>query len=382
MIGAVDLSGGGGANVTNIDDFQTTGTTDFTTAATAPGGVFVREFIHSGFTTPASTPNTIEGINYDRTNFVQEGAKLLSNISQIINEDNTFATPSTKLIDVAGASTLGGTRLKLEGTTVAGAAYTAQIDLSAGGSTFSLNGGITNYTIYNTDNPRTAVAADEMTYQQLMDVITMAVTGSLPATTASASDYDSAIAAANTKGSTSLDYAGRLVFEDKTAAITQASLSVYDNSSSTYPATESVTTGAGLMFNANNALTIRDPKNDFFNRLEEIIQSVEQEKYRADGTDTVDPRNGGIQNAIRMIDDLHDHIIRTQTEIGSYSQLFDNTSKRTDMLIISAKSLRSEVIDTDMAEATLRLQQLNLNYQALYSSISKVSQLSLVNYLS
>ncbi len=382
MVGAVDFSGGTGANVTDIDDLQTTGTTDFTTAITAPGGVYVKEFTRSGLTTPASTLNTIEGINYDRTNFVKEGAKLLSNISQIVNSNNAFTTPSTKLIDAAGVSTMNGTRFKLEGTTVGGATYTAQIDFGPAGSTFfSLDGGITKYPIYNASTPRTAVAADEMTYQQLMDVINMVVTGTIPGSTTSDADYDTAITTANTKGSTTLDYAGRLVLEDKTATITKAALSIYDNTSDTYPATEGVTNGPSLVFNANSALTVRDPKNDFFTRLEEIIQSVEQGKYRADGSNPSDPRNGGIQNAIQMIDDLHDHVIRVHTEIGSYSQLFDITSKRTDMLIVSAKTLRSEVLDTDIAEATLRLQQLNLNYQAMFSSISKVSQLSLVNYL-
>lgn len=378
MVGAVDFSGAGAANVTDIDALQT-GTTDFTAIGTNP--LFIKEFTRSGLSTPTSTSNTIEGINYDRTNFVQQGAKLLSNISQIANSDNAFATPSTKLIDVSGVSTLAGKQLKLEGTTITNVPYTAQIDLNAGGSTFSLDGGITNYTIYNTNTPRTAVAANEMTYQQLMDVVNMVVTGSLPGTTTSDADYDTAISTANTKGSTTLDYAGHLVFEDKTATLTKAALSLYDNTSDTYPATEAVTSGPSLVFNANSALTIRDPKNDFFTRLEEIIQSVEQGKSRPDGSDLFDPRNGGIQNAIQMIDDLHDHVIRVHTEIGSYSQLFDITTKRTDMLIISAKTLRSEVIDTDIAEATLRMQQLNLNYQAMFSSISKVSQLSLVNYL-
>ncbi|MBD3799514.1 MAG: flagellar hook-associated protein, partial [Epsilonproteobacteria bacterium] len=38
-------------------------------------------------------------------------------------------------------------------------------------------------------------------------------------------------------------------------------------------------------------------------------------------------------------------------------------------------------IDTDIAEATLRMQQLSLNYQALLSNITKISKLSLVNYV-
>jgi flagellar hook-associated protein 3 FlgL len=51
------------------------------------------------------------------------------------------------------------------------------------------------------------------------------------------------------------------------------------------------------------------------------------------------------------------------------------------MLEISSKSLRSSIIDTDLAEASLSLAQLNTNYQAMLSTVSKISKLSLVNYL-
>ncbi|MCI4407132.1 MAG: hypothetical protein JHC35_07600, partial [Sulfuricurvum sp.] len=51
------------------------------------------------------------------------------------------------------------------------------------------------------------------------------------------------------------------------------------------------------------------------------------------------------------------------------------------LLIVNTKKLQSDVIDTDMAESASRMQQLSLNYQALLSNISKVSKLSLVNYM-
>lgn len=391
MIGAVDYDGTD-ALVTDIDALQA-GTTDFMTAVTT-GQVYVKEFTRSGFTTPTGTLNTIEGINYDRTNFVQDGAKLISNASQIVKSDNSFATPSTRLGAVASGTTydaindryagLEGTVLNLEGTNIDGLEYRLQVNLAVPSTVTGTVGGaaITSFTIYDADTARTPTDAGKMTYQQLLDVVNMAVGGSLPAADTPAA-YDAAITAANARSDTSLDYAGRIVFIDKTVTTTQASLSLYDNSSDTYPAADTTSnTGPALVFNANSALTVRDPKNDFFARLEEMIQSVEQGKYRSDGTDPIDPRNGGIQDAIQMIDDLSDHVTRMQTESGSYSQTLVAASERTEMLIISTKSLQSDVIDTDIAEATLRLQQLSLNYQALFSGIDRISKLSLVNYLS
>jgi flagellar hook-associated protein 3 FlgL len=82
-----------------------------------------------------------------------------------------------------------------------------------------------------------------------------------------------------------------------------------------------------------------------------------------------------------MIDDLTEHVSRLQAESGSYSQVLQSSSDRNSLLIVNSQKLRSEIIDTDIAEATLRMQQLSLNYQAMLSTISKVSKLSLVNYL-
>ena len=82
-----------------------------------------------------------------------------------------------------------------------------------------------------------------------------------------------------------------------------------------------------------------------------------------------------------ILGSLNDHVSRMQTKAGAQSQSLDAASKRSELLLTNTKILRSEVLDTDIAEATMRLQQLSLNYQAMYSSVSKISRLSLVNYI-
>lgn len=384
MVGAVDFDPAAGdtADVANIDNLQPSvtvpSTSDFLNIIDGSKTLYVKEFTRSGLTTPTGTPNTIQGINYDRTNFAREGAKLLSNVSQIVKSDNAFASPSTKLIDVTGNTTLVGTTLNLQGTNVDGFNFDIQINLAAASSiSGTVNGvAITPFNIYNADTARSVAGADEVTYQQLLDVVNMTMSGSLP-TANTALQYDAAVTAGNALSSTTLDYAGRMLFEDKVNPTTQAAMSLYDSTSADY----SVTSGAAFAFNANSALTLRDPKTDFFTKIEEIIRSVEENKRRADGTENGDLRNFGVQNGIQMMDDLSDHVSRLQTEAGSYSQVLQASSDRSDLLIVSTKKLQSEVIDTDIAEATLRMQQLTLNYQALLSNISKVSKLSLVNYL-
>ena len=379
MVGAVDFDSAGtdAADVSSNIDLLQAGTTNFEDVIASPiiNSLYVKEFTKSGLDS-SNAANTIDGIDYDRTNFTQNGAQLTSNISQIDKNTNAYVSSASKLIDVAGVSNLDGKQLLLTGSNITGAAFTAQINLATAGSTFSLDNGVTNYNIFTATAPRAAVDANQMTYQQLLDVVNMAMSGTLPASNTSAG-YDTAITTANTLSSTTLDNAGKIVFEDKSAPVTQATMSLYDASSSNY----SGVTGSALTFNANSALTVRDPKTDFFAQIEEVIQSVEQGKIRSDGLDSRDPRNVGIQNSIQIMDDLSDHVSRLQTESGSYSQVLLASSDRSDLLIINTKMLQSDIIDTDIAEATLQLQQLSLSYQAMLSTISKVSKLSLVNYL-
>jgi flagellar hook-associated protein 3 FlgL len=398
MVGAVDFDGTNKADVNDIDDLNT-GESDYSAVKSGANHLFVHEFLKSGFDPASGAANKIEGIVYDRTQFSKDGAKLSSNVPQVLKQYNTsstpyveldknaFATPSTKISDVADAKkeilpstnpktyTLDGTTFNLSGKDINGNSFTAIIDFNSSGSTFSLDGGATNYNIYNMDTNRKAVPADEMTYQQLMDVVNMVVTNKLPASTNSPSDYDTAIKASYKKGKTELSYDGKITFNDLTSGNTQASMALYDANSDDFTKDASVMT-----FNANDALTIVDPKTDFFKNLDEAITAIEDHKLYPDASEG-HLRNQGIENAISMLDKLQTHVSRLHAKVGAQSNTLTNSMERTSLLEVSTMSLRSSVIDTDLAEASLKLQQLTLNYQAMLSTVGKVSQLSLVNYL-
>lgn len=329
----------------------------------------------------------IDSLLYDRTEFSKDGARLSSSSPQIIRGTNAFAVSSTKLSEVADisqgtAGTLDGTSFILEGTNINGTPYSVQIDLASAGSTFSLDTDLDGvydngtYNIFDVGTPRAAVDADEMTYKQLMDVMNMVVTGNLPAAAPGTSaQYDTAIETADLMGRTFLSHDGKIQFEEIGTGNTQASIALYDANSGDFTADASVMT-----FNTNNAITVRDPKTDFFKTLDEIIKSVENYKLYPDSS-SGDVRNVGIENAIAMMDDLQDHVYRAHSQVGVQSNALRTSLERTELLEISSKSLRSSVVDTDLAKASLSLAQLNTNYQAMLSTVGKISQLSLVNYL-
>jgi len=378
MVGAVDFSGGAAANVTDIDDLDV-GQTNFaeiiTPTVTPPTNpdLFVKEFVKSGLTSTATAATNIEGLVYDRTEFTSNGATLSSNVSQIVRDDNSFAENTTKLSEVF-SGTLDGKVLKLEGIQVNGTtSYDVSINLLDSGSTFTIGGN--TYDFFNVDG--NSVPADDLSYKQMMDLVNVVVTGGFPDAGYgnTATEFHDKVKDSTLVGETFLSYDGKIQFGQIGTSDTQATLALYDANSDDFS-----NPAAGITFNANNALTVTDPKTDFFKSIDEIIQAVEEYKNEPDAS-SGSSRGIGIQNGIAMMNDLMNHIARSHTMVGANSNTLNTALERTSILEISTMSLRSSVIDTDLAEASLRLSQLTLNYEAMLSTVSRVSELSLVNYL-
>ena len=390
MVGAVDFNDGGAADVTDIDNLDG-GETNFNTVLTGANKLFVKEFVKSGFQPAAGAATNIEGLVYDRTQFKVSGSDITSNVAQVRRDNNAFAQPSTKLSEVfdlsqGNAGTLDGTVLNLDGKDINGNNYSYQIVLdendpanaAKNGSYFTPDNGATKYYIYDMDpDGRKAVPADEMTYAQLLDVMNMVVTNNLPATGTSATDYDNAAKASKTEGRSYLSYDGKVAFKDLLHGVTKATIALSDSNSDDFSAGAPASVAT---FNANDALMIRDPKNDFFQSIDDMIRSVEEYKTYPDVT-TGDPRVIGMEGAIGRFDALQDHVLSMHSRVGAQSNTLEQAKARVEVLDAAAQTLRSSVIDTDLAEASLQLQQLSVNYQALLSTVGKVSQLSLINYL-
>ncbi len=328
------------------------------------------EFNKSALSANSSATGSESAI-YDRVFFSKDGANLSSNVSQTLSSDNSFAVDSTKLSEVFSSLS---SSLDIEGKRLDGSTFNINVSL---GSPASVSGDY-NYNISNGDGVDTNGA--DVTYRQFLDVINNAINNqdpsSAPVVPPAQNSYQSAIQESNKLSEVELSADGKISFRDLNNNPTLADISIADSNSDDF----SNTNGAIATFQTNNALTIRDPKTDFFARIEEAIVAVESHNAYPDGNDD-NARNGGIQNAIQIIDDVSEHVFRTQSQTGAQSNAIDSQIQRTDTLIVTTQTLRSEIVDTDIADSILRLNQLSLNYQAMMSTISRVSQLSLVNYL-
>lgn len=171
---------------------------------------------------------------------------------------------------------------------------------------------------------------------------------------------------------------GRLIFKDNTTNNpTLMNIGFTFNNAQVDMHTEE---GPVLSFSGNNAITVDQSEVDFFAQLDQAIDAVRSGSYRADA-DNGDPRNMGIQNSITVIDHLLDHVSRLHTENGANGQSLQLTYEKTEMLILNVTELKSLVLDTDVGESIVKMNQQTVAYQALLSSLSRINQLNLTNYL-
>ena len=322
-------------------------------------------------TTAASGFSIPDSINYTQRGFEKDGNELTSNVSQVIKSSNTYATASTKLSEVAGVSTLNGKSLTLDFTDIDGNSKTATINLSNAGSTFTV--GTQTFSIYNGNGSTTS--ADDVTYKQVTDIMSMITSNTLPSST-TAADYNTAINSAKSSVEVSLNYKGQLNIVDKTASQSQIEFSMYDSDAGDY----SGTTSTALSFMANDSVTIENPTIDMFAQLNEMIDAVRSGNFRMDSTSD-DPRNMGIQNALSTLDHLADHVAKEHTKIGAYSNALSDAKEMTDTLKVNVETVQTEIVGVDITEAYLQYSQISTSFQAMLSAISKVNSMSLLDYM-
>jgi flagellar hook-associated protein 3 FlgL len=215
------------------------------------------------------------------------------------------------------------------------------------------------------------------TYGQLNSVISMVATGNLPDPENKTPGYYDAVKKAQDSIKVEMNSKGQIEITDLTNSSSKIELSIFDSTTNSFRDKDEA---PALTFQSNNAITVDDQHVDFFDRLDAAIDAVTKGIYQAD-SDSDDPRNAGIQNAIKSVDHLNDHISKMQTIAGSQSQRLQYSVERTEIMVVHVRELRSNVIDTDLAEVANELNQRTLNYQAMLASVSKVNGLSLVNYM-
>ncbi len=375
----------------NILDFSLVAATDKTAAYGAAGGANVTnpatlvtntdmqitEFNKSNYKQVNGAD--VNPFRYDTASFHKDGKHVTADVPQVVLEDQTYATNATKLSEVAGKS-LDGEEFTLQTVDVDGNPQTVTINLGAV-STFTVDpaGAATTYTIYGEEDGlgnATTTSADDMTYRQLNDIISMLTANELPATTANPDDYNAAINDARDKVEVNIDYRGRIDVVDMEHAVTKIEVGLYNSNAGDFTAGEE----SELTFSSNNALVIDEPNVDLFKDIDQMIKAVEYKMNHAD-SESEEILNIGIEAGIKRLDHLNDHIIKQHAKIGTISNTLKTSNERAELLTLNVSSIQSEIIDVDIGESLLKLKQYMMGYQAILQASSKINTLSLVNFI-
>ncbi len=346
----------GAAKVDSLDDFKLPAAQDLKITSFIQGD-------RSNFDNDA--------IISDNVKFLKKGNSVTGSTSQVVKGTNRFATDSTKLSEVAGGP-LDMQKFTITGKDKNGLDFEVTLNL---GNVSTVTIDATDYQI--PDNQGNPTKADDLTYRQLNDIVAMAVSNTKPDSN-SVADYNEAVSNSRRGVSVELDYRGRMKVTDMVNPSSKIELSIYGEHAGKFADTQ--TEGSLLSFSQNNAITIDEPYVDIFKDLDRMINAVENSIYQADSS-SLDPRNPGIEAALARLDHISDHVSKSHTAIGSFSNALKSAEERSELLSLNIKSIQSTIIDIDIGESYLKLNQLAMNYQAILQATSKINSLSLVNYM-
>ncbi|PAF41870.1 flagellar hook-associated protein FlgL [Helicobacter sp. 11S03491-1] len=342
---------------------------------------------------------------YEKTYFINKGPKLLGNISQVLSDGSGFATPETKLSEVAGGS-INGQSYTLKLNDHNGIPIEAQILFDDKGSYLKLPSKTPNKSeyiipLYNPHDEPPAITitkANDVTYRQLMDAMSIALNYSnqnaqayLAAenrdntpTQENKKAYESLLEQAKRSVSINLTQNGKIEIQDNIHSLSKMRFMLYNDSTNDFSSQAIKNTTANIRLNANNALNIDEPDINFFEQIDDMIDSVRRGIYRPDSFGenyTQDMRKIGIQNGLSVFDHLSDHIEKMIALNGAHSKTFENIIRRNEVLKVQVESIKGETIGADLAETYNKFSNLTTNYNAVLASTSKINQMSLVNFL-
>lgn len=171
------------------------------------------------------------------------------------------------------------------------------------------------------------------------------------------------------------DALGNYEIVDSTATVV-ATGTYTTNSSIAFRGTSIPITGTPAM---NDTFTIsRSSSEDIFTTLDALATALET---NAETPATKAQFNTRMATALQQIDQAQDHLSTVRSQVGTRLSSLDNALGALETQKVEFQSMVSELRDLDYAEAITRMNQQLIGLQAAQASYSRISQLSLFDYL-
>jgi len=148
------------------------------------------------------------------------------------------------------------------------------------------------------------------------------------------------------------------------------------------------TNGSAIQFNGvkfemsgmpaqNDTFTISSSgKEDIFTTLKGIINSLEGTTASNDAQ-----FNSNMSVALQQLDQIDSHVLQVRAQVGTRLSEIDSVKDSLDQQQLDLKQSTSDLQDLDYTEAVTRMNQQLIGLQAAQSAYSKISQMSLFDYL-
>ena len=142
-----------------------------------------------------------------------------------------------------------------------------------------------------------------------------------------------------------------------------------DNLTNPIAASSSLTVNDDGTYTANSVNPELESKRSIFDDLDEIITAL-----RTGDSDT-------LSNSLEKINLAYDNVNINHAILGTRTSYIDNYEQITEAKLTNFNILYENYAGADLTALAIESQSLQNTYTALYSTISKINSLSLVNYL-
>ena len=151
-----------------------------------------------------------------------------------------------------------------------------------------------------------------------------------------------------------------------------------DNSNTPLSITDN---GDGTYTVNNSGTTALQSKHSIFDDLDEIVNALKQQDSSGN-TITEDEASTLLSDALEKINTAYDSMNITHAKLGTRTASIENYESIVQTKLTNFNLLQENYSAADLTALAIESQSLESTYTALYSTINKVNNLSLVKYLS
>ena len=143
-----------------------------------------------------------------------------------------------------------------------------------------------------------------------------------------------------------------------------------------------ITTNSDGSFTVNNSTsTTLQSKHSTFDLLDSVINALKQQDSNGNSI-SEDESTTILSSALEKFETAYDAMNTTHSKLGTRTASIDNYENTVQTKLTNLKIFQETYSSADLTTLAIESQSLQNTYTALYSTINKINNLSLVNYLS